>query len=332
MNKRLLGAAPAACLLFLLFSAAEARAQGSHTLEGRVALPNGSQPAQPVRVTLTYNGRRVYETFTDLSGRFSFTGLGGGTYQLTAAGDDRTFETTSVTATVSGFGPAPQSFTQNIQLRPKAATKNAPAGIVSAEELDPDVPERAREKYRQAVKSAAEEKPEQAIELFGEAVKAHPTFYAAQLALADQLGKRQRYEEALAAYQRAGELKPDRAEPYVGVGVTLVNQKRYEEGARMLRGVLELDKELVTPYLSLGYAEMMLGDYKSAEEHLLRAHELGRNPVAHIYLANIYERRGETAKALERLEAYLKESPESANAAPVRGAAEKLRKKLKEKK
>ena len=328
MNKRFLGTAFAACLLLLL-SNAQARAQGAHTLEGRVALPNGTPPVQPVRVTLTLNGRRLFETFTDLSGRFSFTGLRAGNYQLTAAGDDRTFETTSVTASVSSFGSAPQSFTQNIQLRLKAGASDGPGATVSAEELDPEVPERAREKYRQAVKSAAEEKPVQAVKLFEEATKAHPAFYAAHLALAEQLAKQQRYDEALAAYRRAGELKPDRAEPYVGIGVTLVSQKKYEEGIRMLRGVLEVDREIVAPYLSLGYAEMMVGDYKAAEEHLRRAAAPGKQPVAHIYLANVYEQLGETAKAVEHLEAYLKESPQSSNAASVRGAAEKLRKKLK---
>ena len=331
MNKRFLGAASAACL-FVLLAAPAARAQGAHTLEGRVSLPNGSQPSQPVRVTLTYNGRRLYETFTDLSGRFTFTGLGGGTYQLTAAGDDQTFETTSVTAHVSGFGPAPQNFTQNITLRPKAAPRDAPAGVVTAEELDPDVPQAAREKYRQGLKSASEEKTEQAVELFGEAVRAHPNFYAAHMALAEQLSKRQLYDEAMAAYRRAGELKPDRADPYVGVGVTLVNLKRYEEGARMLRGVLELDKDLVAPYLSLGYAEMMLGDYKSAEEHLLRALELGRPALAHVYLANVYEQTGKYAEAVAQLEAYLKENPDSPQRDAVRAAIDKLRGKAKGKK
>jgi Tfp pilus assembly protein PilF len=330
MNQRLLGYVSAVCLVLLL-CAATARAQGgAHTLEGRVSLPSGAQPVQPVRVTLTYNGRRLYETFTDLSGRFTFTGLGGGTYQLTAAGDDQTFETTTVSASVSAFGPAPQSFTQNIQLKAKAGDAPARAATVSVEELDPEVPEGAREKYRRAVKTAAEEKPEQAVKLFEEAVKAHPAFYAAHLALAEQLAKQQRLEEALAAYRRAGELKPDRAEPYVGIGITLVNQKRYEEGIRMLRGILEVDRELVAPYLSLGYAEMMTGDYKSAEAHLLRAVESGRQAVAHVYLANVYEQLGEPAKAIEHLEAYLKESPQSPNAASVRGAADKLRKKLKE--
>src|SRR6266404_7926747 len=95
--------------------------QASHTLQGKVVLPNGSPPATSVRVTLTFNNMSVYETFTDLSGRFSFTGLHRGMYQLTAEGDDRTFETTRVNAEISAYGSAPQTFTQNVQLRLKTA-------------------------------------------------------------------------------------------------------------------------------------------------------------------------------------------------------------------
>ena len=101
-------------LALLLLASAAARAQGQNTLEGRVMLPSGMQPTQSVRVTLTQSGRPVYETFTDLSGRFNFPGLRSGTYQLTAEGDDQTFETTSVTVDING-GLA-QTFTQNIQL------------------------------------------------------------------------------------------------------------------------------------------------------------------------------------------------------------------------
>lgn len=301
--------------------------QGTHELEGKVVLPNGSQPAQPVRVTLTYNGRRIQETFTDLSGRFTFKGLGAGSYQLTAEGDGRTFETTSVTAEVTGFGGTSQGFTQNVQLRPKAGAALPPAGVVPAEDFDPDVPERARELYRQAARSAAADKAEQAAKQFREALDAHPSFYAAQLALADQLLKLQRNEEALAAYRRAGELKPDRPEPYAGVGAALVNQKRYEEAIRLLRGLVELEKSLPAPYLSLGYAEMMTGDLKAAEGHLLRALELSRPPIARVYLANVYEQLGQFPKAVEQLQSFLKENPDAPQAAAVRGAIEKLKKK-----
>ena len=327
-----------ACLALALLAAAAAdgaRAQGGgggHTLEGRVQLPNGAQPNSPVKVTLTFNGRRIHETFTDLSGRFNFAGLVRGNYQLTAEGDGQTFETTSVGAEVSAFGSGSQGFTQNIQLRPKAAAAGgAPAGAVSLEELDPSVPERARERYRQALREAAADKPEQAVKLFQEALAAHPPFYAAHMALAEQHAKLQRYDDALAAYQKAGELKPDRAEPYVGIGVTLVSQKRYDEGMRMLRGVIEVDKNLAAPYLSLGYAEMMTGRHADAEAHLLRALELGKPAIAHIYLANVYEQLGQPAKAVEHLQTYLKESPKSPQADSVRGAIDKLLKQTKEK-
>ncbi|HEX6185770.1 MAG TPA: tetratricopeptide repeat protein [Pyrinomonadaceae bacterium] len=332
MNLRMRARLALACLALLLLtaSAREARAQG-YTLEGRVALPSGAQPAQPVRVTLTLSGRRLFETFTDLSGRFEFSGLRSGTYRLTAEGDGRLFETTSVEVEISSVGGGTQVYA-NIQLTPKSGANTTQASSVTVEELDPSVPERAREKYRQGIRSAADGKAEQAVKLFAEAVAAHERFFVARMALAEQLYKLKRYDEAAAAYRKASELEPDRAGPYVGVGVTLVAQGRYEEGIRLLRGVVELDKDLPAPYLSLGYAEMMVGDYAAAEGHLRRAVELGRPPLARVYLANVYEQTGDPARAAAQLEAYLKENPDSPQKEGVRAALDKLRKKAKEKK
>src|SRR5215475_3864053 len=91
-------------LLLFLFCSALAFAQGANVIEGKVIAPNGMQPNAPVRVKLTFNGRPIHETFTDLSGRFSFPGIGRGNYQLTAEGDGINFETTTVYAEVSAFG------------------------------------------------------------------------------------------------------------------------------------------------------------------------------------------------------------------------------------
>lgn len=328
MNRRLLARLAFVCLALLL-APSSAHAQGGNAIEGRVLLPSGAQPAQPVRVTLTLSGRRIHDAFTDLSGRFNFPGLRGGTYQLTAEGDGQTFETTSVMVNIGSILGGGQSLTQNIQLKARAGAATRPAATIAAEEIDPDVPQSAREQYRKGLKSAADNKPEDAVKFLQESVKAHASFYAATLALAEQLSKLQRYDEALAAYQKARGLKPDHADPYVGIGVTLVSQKRYDEGIKMLRGVIEVDKNLAAPYLSLGYAEMMTGDYRAAEEHLLRALELAKPALAHIYLANVYEQKGEPERAVAQLEAYLKENPGSTQAEAVRGAIEKLRKKAK---
>lgn len=319
---------PAALLVIFLLASAAA-AQGAHTLEGRVVLPNGSPPAAPVRVTLDYNGRRVHETFTDLSGRFYFTGLSSGTYRLTAAGDGATFETTAVAAEITTFGGSPQSFTQNIQLRVSANAPPPPPATVSADEFDPATPDAAREKYREGRKLAADSKHEAALKLFEAALTEHPPFYAARLALANSYARLQRHEDALASYRKAAELKPDRADPYVGVGVALVGLKRYEEAVKLLRGVVEVDDRQQAAHLSLGYAEMETGDDASAEKHLLRAIELGRAPLARVYLANVYERKGEASKAVEQLEAYLREEPRTPNAEAVRAAIRKLKEKSK---
>src|SRR6185295_5398718 len=100
--------------LFLpIFSVASAQS----VLSGKVITPSGTQPTNPVRVRLTFNGRAINETFSDLSGRFTFPGLGRGRYQLIAEGDGINFETTTVYADVGVFGSSSQSITQDIQLR-----------------------------------------------------------------------------------------------------------------------------------------------------------------------------------------------------------------------
>jgi Tfp pilus assembly protein PilF len=313
----------------ILATAGSSSAQGQATLQGKVLLANGTPPSAPVKVTLTFNGMHVYETFTDLSGRFFFSGLRRGMYQLTAEGDGQTFETTRVGAEVGAYSASPPSVTQNIQLRPKAGKSVPAAAVTSVEALDPNVPQRAKQAYEKGVKQAADNKPEKALKLFEEAIEVYPQFYSAHVAIAEQYGKLQRNDEAVAAYQKAIELKSDRAAAHVGLGMMLVKQRKYVEAMGPLRRSIEIEKQSSTPYLFLGLAEMMTGDYKSSETNLLRAYEIGKPALAHMYLANLYELTGEPAKAIEQLKAFLKENPNlpEARQTEVREVIEKLRKK-----
>ena len=101
------------------------------------------------------------------------------------------------------------------------------------------------------------------------------------------------YDEAVAAYQKAIELRSDRAAAHVGLGLIFVKQKKYAEAIAPLRRSLDIEKQSSTPYLFLGLSEMMTGDYKSSEANLLRAYEIGKPALAHVYLANLYELTGE---------------------------------------
>lgn len=312
------------CILLLLFVVS--LAQGTHSLQGKVIAPNGMQPSNAVKVTLTFNGMHIYETFTDLSGSFRFTGLGAGVYQLTAEGDGETFETTTVYADLSVLGRVPGSFTQNIQLSPKRRPAVKRAATVSVEELNANIPEKATSKYKQGVKKAEDNQPEQAIKLFQEAITAYADFYLARLRLAEQYAKLQRYDEATESYQKAIALRPKSAEALAGLGSTLVKQKKYGEAIAPLRQSLEMNSQSSAALLFLGFAEMMTGDYTASEKNLLQAYEMSKATIAHIYLANLYDLRGEPAKAIEQLQAFLKENPDAPNAKQIREVIEKLKK------
>ncbi|MEN3333918.1 MAG: hypothetical protein V7641_3283 [Blastocatellia bacterium] len=320
-------------LIILLITNSSSHPQGSYTLQGKVVLPNGTPPEHPVKVTLTFRGMRVYETFTDLSGGFSFSGVHGGVYELIAEGDGEMFETSRVNAEILATG-APQTFTQNISLRLKAGKRLPPAGAMSVDASDVNVPARAREAYERGVKRAAADEPEKALKLFQEALALHPPFYSAQVATADQLARLKRDDEAAAAYQKAIELKPERAAAYVGLGMMRVKQQRYREALAPLRHSLEIENQSSIPHLFLGLAEMMTGDLAAAEKHLLRAYEIGKPMLARLYLASLYEKKGEPARAIEQLQACLKENsnlPE-ARATDIRNAIDKLRRQVREKK
>jgi tetratricopeptide (TPR) repeat protein len=306
-------------------------AQAIHSLQGKVVLASGNPPAHPVKITLTFSGRRIHETFSDLSGRFFFAGLARGVYQLTAEGDGQTFETTSTTAEVLAYGSAPQTFSQNIQLRSKTGTLLGAVGTVAVEEVDPAIPVKAREEYQKGLKQARADKPHDAIKHFKQAVAAYPEFYLAQVALAEQLSKNREFDDALAAYQKAAELRPGRADPLIGAGIVLVKQQKYSEALTPLRRSIEIKADSADALLFLGLAEMMTGELESAESRLLRAFELAKPAIAHIYLANLYELTGEFARAIKHLESFLVENPGSPHARQIREAINKLKKRLERK-
>lgn len=311
-----------------------AQQEGVHTLQGKVSLPNNLTPPNPVKVTLTFNGRRIYETFTDLSGRFSFAGIRRGTYELRAEGDGDAFETTTIYAEVSAFGNAPQTFTQNVQLRLKPGKSLPTTGIVSAEDVDAKIPNAARKEFEKGVKRANDNKPEQALKHFQDAIASYPAYYVAITAMAEQYSKLQQYEECVTNYKKAIEMKPDRPEAHTGLGMAMVKQQKYKEAIAPLRRGAELDKQSFTPHLFLGLSEMMIGDYIAAETDLLRAYDMGKPAIAHLYLANLYDLRGEPQKAIERLEIFLRENPNMPEnrKIEIREVMEKLRKQVKEKK
>lgn len=114
----------------------------------------------------------------------------------------------------------------------------------------------------------------------------------------------------------------------------MVQQKKYAEALTPLRRSLELDKQSSTPYLFLGLAEMMTGDFESSEADLVRGYDIDKPALASLYLANLYEMRGEPAKAIVQLRRFLDDNPNLPDdrKAQIRAAIDKLRKRVEVKK
>lgn len=341
MNKDLCVRMMAACLL--LFGAAVcASAQGSHTLQGRVTAPSGTMPSAPVKITLTFNGRRIYETFTDLSGRFSFGGLNRGVYRLTAEGDGVSFETTTVEAEVSAFGAAPQSFTQNIQLLPKLTQDKQRAGVVNA--FSQDAPKAARTAFERAQKLSREGKSPLAISMLQEALKLFPNYFEALLALGNELLQTGRFDEAIAPLERARQINPQDERLYQSFGLVLMQQKKYAVAVAVFAEASRLNptnplNALMRATALIYYASTI--DISASEKaaadraYLLDRAEIALTQVAdlsgrklaadHLTMAKFYEMKNERTRAADELEQYLRKAPDARNADSIREAIRLLR-------
>jgi tetratricopeptide (TPR) repeat protein len=328
--------------IFLLGVAFAVSAQGGHTLQGRVITPNGTQPTNPVKVTLTFNGRRLYETFTDLSGRFSFAGIASGTYQLSAEGYDQTFATTSVSAQVSAFGSAPQLFTQDIQLRPVLGKAIALSGVVSA--FVQDVPMVARKALERGLKLSAEGKTDAAIEKMKEAINAFPEYFEAHLQLGNQFLRSDRLNEALSELDRAREIHSKDERLYQAFGLLLMRRKNYGIAVAVFAEASRLNptnaSNVVMKATALIYQAYALNPSVSAVESNDRVHVLDRAEAAiaqasnlggkkvkpdHLAMAMFYEMKQEPTRSAAELEVYLQENPKTPNAENLRKIINKLR-------
>jgi tetratricopeptide (TPR) repeat protein len=319
-------------------------AQGTNVLEGKVILPSGTQPQNPVRVKLTYNGRAIHETFTDLSGRFSFPGLGRGTYQLTAEGDGMTFETTTVSADVSAFGGAPQSFTQDIQLRPIPHKAIPAAGVINA--FTQDVPPAAKQALDAGLKLAEEGKIEAAVESMQKAIKIFPKYFEAHLQLGNTFLKVNQFNEAIAELDLAREINPNDERAYQTFGLLLMRQRNFAVAVAVFAEAGRLNPENPTNAVMRATAliHQAANTSDSAPSTEDRSHLLSRAEIAMSQAANLsanklkpdsltlalfHELKGQPERAAAELESYLKKSPQLKNSEAIQNEIKRLREKAK---
>ena len=328
-------------LLILIFTcSATARAQGGNVLQGRVITPSGVQPNNPVRVKLTFNGRAINETFSDLSGRFSFPGIAGGRYQLTAEGDGVNFETTTVYADVTAFG-GPQTFTQDIQLRPVAHKPTQQVGVVNA--FNQAVPEAAQQALALGLKLAEEGKIEEAVEKMRSAIRIFPDYFDAHLQLGNTFLKVDQFNDAIAELDLARQINPNDERAYQSFGLLLMKQKNFPvavavfaEAARLnpsnpLNHVMRATALVHQAATSADDRSYLLSKAEAAIAQAATTSDNKAKPDS-MTLALFYELKGEPERAAVELESLVQKNPQMKNSAAVQGEIKRLRDKAQSKK
>jgi len=111
------------------------------------------------------------------------------------------------------------------------------------------------------------------------------------------------YEEALAAYQRAIDLDPKSAYAHNGLGNVYRDLGRHDEALAAYRRAIELDPKYALPHNGLGNVYRDLGRYEEALAAYQRAIELDSKLVyPHYNLARLEARWGNKETALQHLE------------------------------
>jgi tetratricopeptide (TPR) repeat protein len=319
-------------LVLVLVLAATTFAQ-RNMIRGKVRTGNGNAVNNAI-VELRVNGSgMIDQTVTRNDGDFAFNGLAPGEYEIVV--------------TSSGFEPAVQRehfmgtdrmnsmeiLQVEVILKPLPEPALAAPGTYFAQ----DVPKAARASYDKAVVKLREGKSEEGIALLREAAANFDEYFDARIALARELFRSGKDNEALEELERARQINDRQDIVYHLFGMVMLKQQKFKLAQRAFHEATSLNANNAISHFYRGFALIELGiresgaereaDFTDAEKELNEAFELSNKRMTDVYRqrARIHERRGNKEAAARDLENYLKAEPEAKNAEAIRQAIAKLR-------
>lgn len=131
-----------------------------------------------------------------------------------------------------------------------------------------------------------------------------------------------KYDQAMADFERAKRLEPDDAVTYNNEATAYIHQRKYEEALPLLDHSLELDRNYAQAYYNRGFAWRNLGKYEKAIEDFSQA--LRYNPhhqLAYLERGQAYLFLGKHREAIADFDDAIRLKRENAAAHANRGAA-----------
>jgi len=334
MRRRVLALAGAAFCCCALAAGARAQDDSSGAadfnnavIQGRVTLPSGFAAKRYVRITLRNAHSVVANIYTNNSGEFQLRNLGEGVYYVQAEVQDDSYEPTAVRRVELGRGLMVQV---TLELREKSASAVAlartGARVVSAAELQQDVPGAARKEYGLGLKAVGKGDFQQAARHFEGALALYPEYIAARNDLGAQYLKLKRIDEAEKQFQMVLARDAKNFNAVFNLGLVRVERHDYAGAVAQINQAIALDASRPVARLWLGFALLESGDVASAERELTKALVMGGADcaAANYHLARIQLGRGDTAEASRLLGLYLEDAPKGEYAEDARQLQKKI--------
>jgi tetratricopeptide (TPR) repeat protein len=287
-------------------------------IRGRVLLPSGGFLSEGVRITLqTIRGVEA-SVYTDNTGKFEFTRLVQGKYQIVAEADKEKYEVATENVEIAG-GRNPTSIV-TLVLREKEQPGRPKAAAVSAIELDANVPAKARKEFEHASSLNRDGKTEEAIEHLRKAIALYPRYLMAHNDLGAVLLDLGKLDQAEEEFRTAVNIDPSAFNPILNLGIVLVKKKQFLLARDTLEKAISLQGQAPSARLYSGLALLGTSEIDRAEKQFLAAHDLGGSEyaVALFHLGQLYMNRGERDLARQFFRRYLQEAPNAGNLAQVR--------------
>ena len=318
------------CLPFLVCSLLSRTlfALGDHTIYGTVRQADGTL-AKGATVDLSGQSGLNMRTFTDGQGRYEFAGVAGDHYWLVAANPADSKQTMDpVEVDTSAFMAA--RIMVNLYLRntsQSVSPKGPASGVVSLGEVQEQVPKSAQKAFNRAIELRDRGMPDEALKSFTKAIQIFPDYFRALTERGHLYITRQRPNDARNDFARALELNPRYGPALRGAGMCEFQEGKFAEAVETLTKATDAEPRNATNYLFIGISEVALDRRAQARSALLKA--LGIDAAgsvrAHVHLASLYIKDGQTKEAAREIEIYLAAAPDAPDADHFREILDRLR-------
>ncbi|MCB1022764.1 MAG: carboxypeptidase regulatory-like domain-containing protein, partial [Acidobacteria bacterium] len=231
-------------LATFIFCASNALAQSGSTIQGFV-YSGQRTPVERARVEITDEVNTVLQgVFTDANGRFVFRGLSSGRFTVNVKSYGSDLEPQSKEVQIAGFGAIGQKLSDSVQIDFYLKRRNASSndetvnGVVFAQ----DVPENAKEMYKNALSELEKKRSDEGIKQLQDAIRAFPNYFIALDRLGYEYLRLEKFSESLDYFARAVTVNSKSYNSWYGYGYSNFSLGNWENAVGNLQNAVAINQ------------------------------------------------------------------------------------------